>query len=712
MKLRARSLDQTLDHQNIWLWIQACNVRHAERCIATPVASRQSSQVPDWVIDTTAACLVPGSSVDKYVALSYVWPSPAASPADTLLLERATLPDFQTPGFFFDDCVIARIPQIIQDAVRLTQGFGERFIWVDRLCLIQNDNETYIQVQRMHEIYWGAYVTIVAAASGSLYGRLDCLKPATRDWQRNDFPLHANDDSSWSDYHRALMHEHYARLSRSKWGTRGWTYQEKILSRRTVILLDDDLFWDCQCALWDCNGLDPFTDTMNGGGEDGHRHLKMRLTPYTSVDFSLYVELVCPYNARDLSYAQDVVPAFTGVLNTLAPAFPGGFAAGIPLAYMDHMLLWQPRGSVVRREGTTNPSWSWTGWQCEIDPWSLRSGLATVTGQPSALERAGSWSIREAEDRMIIVASPEASWHVAAGQVRAGQIEVQQDGQIWFNFTNIDDSTSLSDPVHFGSVPREISPADTLLLVLTSSAFLWVRAMATAFQEPPEADVRFRRLFSKPPRRARKSPVGGGGLFGQNTVTSPSGVGFGSLSKVSVYEPPFSSSLDSLREGTSLILSDFRGRFAGVVRVLDGQPQGTTVELIALSQGSVQYRDLDAEYEERWRQEGSQGPPLILEAAGPPYPRLCDLLSSAVVPSIMGAGGDPPAPPLPGPLRTDAWTGRTPRVMYPEDDGIFEFYNVLLIQRVGEIAYRRGCGRVPKRMWEENASPSKRLILG
>lgn len=736
MKLRARSLDQALDHQNIWLWIQACNVRHAERCIATPVASRQPSQVPDWVIDTTAACLVAGSSAERYVALSYVWPSDT-SPADTLLLERATLPHFQTPGFFLDDYNVARIPRVIQDAVRLTQGFGERFIWVDRLCLIQNDNETYTQVQQMHEIYWGAYVTIVAAASGSLYGREDWPKPSASDLQKNNFPHHANNDADpgWSAYHLALMNEHYARLSRSKWGTRGWTYQEKILSRRTIILLDDDMFWDCQCALWDCNGLDPFTEETQSPGDsghgDGHHHPRrdLRLTPSTAVDFSLYVELVCPYNGRDLRHAQDIIPAFTGILNTLAPAFPGGFAAAIPLAYLDTMLLWQPRrgAAALRRVGASSPSWSWTGWRCEIDPWSLRSGLAARSGTgagagvepraaPSALQRAaGSWLLWEGVE--CLVASPEASWHVAAGLVRPGRVEVQQDGAVWFRAASSGDGTSAGEAVCLGPVPRDLPPVDTLLFFRTSSASFRVTAKEKAFQEPPEAEVRFRKVLD---RLSRPAPSAAAGLFGSSTALEGTGTGFGSTKttitpKVSVFASFFSTSLEPVDEGTSVILGTTSGRFAGVIRMLDDRAfLGSTVELVALSRGSVRYRDLDAEYEERWRQEILQSPESTFQGhGGLPHPSLRSLLSSSVEPLPVDSGGNPLVSGIifPEVFRPDKTTTGAPRATFLEDDGIYEFFNVLLIERQGQVACRRGCGRVPKSIWEDNALPAQQFIL-
>lgn len=676
--------------------------------------------MPDWVIDTTAACLVPGAAVGRYVALSYVWPSLPASPAETLLLERDSLADFQKPGFLSRDYNISRIPQVIQDAIRLTQGFGERFVWVDRLCLMQNDHETYTQVQRMHEIYWGAYVTIIAAASGSLYGRDNASGgQLSKPDREKDNPLpHNNDTSSWAKYHLDLMHEHYARLSRSKWGSRGWTYQEKILSKRTIVLLDDDIFWDCQCALWDCNGLDPFTETETQTDEEGvHDPVNMRLTPTTSMDFSLYVELVCPYNARDLSYTHDVIPAFTGILNTLAPGFPDGFVAGIPLAYMANMLLWQPRKGAVRRLGSTNPSWSWTGWRCEIDPWSLRSGLSTVTDQPSAIKRAGSWTIRNPVE--CVVVAPEGSWHVAEERTRAGQVEVRQDGTLWLKFAGNNDSSTFSEPISFGTAPRSVPPIDNFLFVQTSQALFNIRTKDTAFQEPSEADLRFRKLIGERPvrrrRQRRTSTFGESSLFGSPAISGAFGAGgfdsatvtIGSITKVSVYESPSSASVQSADGGTSLILNDDGGNFAGVVRLLDDHElPDSTVELIALSLGSVKIRELDAEYEDRWQKTKSQNPELVWREDSPPYSSLSRLLSLDVIPSPLLLSQFSPRP------QTNIVAREAQEDRPTDGDEIYEFYNVLVIERQGDVVYRRGCGRVAKQAWERNAIPGQRFILG
>lgn len=47
-----------------------------------------------------------------------------------------------------------------------------------------------------------------------------------------------------------------------------------------------------------------------------------------------------------------------------------------------------------------------------------------------------------------------------------------------------------------------------------------------------------------------------------------------------------------------------------------------------------------------------------------------------------------------------------------ESEGEYQFYNVLWIERVDGIAYRKAAGRVPKDVWEENCLEPTRVILG
>jgi hypothetical protein len=110
-----------------------------------------------------------------------------------------------------------------------------------------------------------------------------------------------------------------------------------------------------------------------------------RMSSISWPDFSMYIELVSLYNSRDLTYPQDSLPAFSSILNSFARSFPTGFVSGLPRLFLDIVLLWQPFSKAKRRNAKEGgsiapsrhlPSWSWCGWQCPVDPFSLRTGLA------------------------------------------------------------------------------------------------------------------------------------------------------------------------------------------------------------------------------------------------------------------------------------------------------------------------------------------------
>jgi hypothetical protein len=118
--------------------------------------------------------------------------------------------------------------------------------------------------------------------------------------------------------------------------------------------------------------------------------------------------LVCEYNSKELSFAKDVFNAFLGVMITFGQTFDRGILYGLPEMYFDVALLWQPFGELKRRQKETRredyqreehkreynhreerrphyrvdtrkenvmPSWSWMGWQGQLDPRSWACGL-------------------------------------------------------------------------------------------------------------------------------------------------------------------------------------------------------------------------------------------------------------------------------------------------------------------------------------------------
>ncbi|KAF2820547.1 HET-domain-containing protein, partial [Ophiobolus disseminans] len=333
-------------------WIEACNKLHGNACVPEPVPRRPPEDVPLWLIDTDEQRIVPGLSAHRYLALSYVWPesrgsadSAAAPPPRTLLLDNASVADFQQSGFLGSPDTEQRIPAVIRHAIEFTCALGERYLWVDRLCIVQDDvgdGGTLSQVGKMDKIYSGAYLTIIAAATDKMYEKSAAFEGPIYEW-----PMFKTADSRRRmDWREREISARYVMLSRSRWATRGWTYQEQILCKRAVVFIESGFFWDCHCCVWDGVDLFPRQDFE---GIALRADMGQRLNTRSWPDFSLYLDLVCPYNGRQFSYPQDAMLGVTGVLNALDKSFPGGFVYGLPRLFLDHALLWQPFGTGERR---------------------------------------------------------------------------------------------------------------------------------------------------------------------------------------------------------------------------------------------------------------------------------------------------------------------------------------------------------------------------
>jgi heterokaryon incompatibility protein (HET) len=143
-------------------WIQTCENEHQRSCIL------QKAPEVLRVIDVLHHCLAdirpntksmePEELQSQYVALSYVWGNSA-----TIKLGLGNMADFYSPGSL--SLHSATIPQTIRDAMSICAKLGERYLWVDSLCIVQDGGEVQLDISKMHQIFGGAKLTI-AAMSG------------------------------------------------------------------------------------------------------------------------------------------------------------------------------------------------------------------------------------------------------------------------------------------------------------------------------------------------------------------------------------------------------------------------------------------------------------------------------------------------------------------------------------------------------------------
>ncbi|CAI6096098.1 unnamed protein product [Clonostachys chloroleuca] len=109
-------------------------------------------------------CIIDVSSRDHYpqfATLSYVW-----GREPFLRLSRDNLKHLMAPGSLDK----TPPPLTIRDALQICRGLQIQFIWVDSLCIIQDDKSDMIEiVDSMDSIYRQSVITIVAASGANAH---------------------------------------------------------------------------------------------------------------------------------------------------------------------------------------------------------------------------------------------------------------------------------------------------------------------------------------------------------------------------------------------------------------------------------------------------------------------------------------------------------------------------------------------------------------
>jgi len=160
-------------------------------------------------IDVDKNCLTTLQSPDRYIALSYVWGA-----CKTLHTTKNTLGGLMKSGSLL--AAQDQLPAVIKDAMRLTKDLGEHYLWVDCLCIVQDDyTAKQDTINKMNLLYENALLTIIAATGDNADAGLPGVRPNTRV---------LNQESAIITEDLKLIAPHSLKvLERSTWASRAWT---------------------------------------------------------------------------------------------------------------------------------------------------------------------------------------------------------------------------------------------------------------------------------------------------------------------------------------------------------------------------------------------------------------------------------------------------------------------------------------------------------
>jgi Heterokaryon incompatibility protein (HET) len=250
------------------------------------------------------------------------------------------------------------LPKTINDTFDLVRAMNERYLWIDCLCLIQDDVvDVSLGIEQMNSIYQGSYFTIVAASGDDANVGLPRVGS-------NSNICHQTIKDIGPCLRMTVLHSIDWHLRRSVYNKRGWTLQELTLSRRTVIFINDRIYFRCQDANW---SEDTWADKWINWLDADDSNISRIPDPNDGLlhSFWAYQKLCEDYSRRKLRNDGDALRAFAGISRPLASSMETNMIEGLPGFYLDQFLLFISSNGTLRRRPEF-ASFSWAGWQGSV----------------------------------------------------------------------------------------------------------------------------------------------------------------------------------------------------------------------------------------------------------------------------------------------------------------------------------------------------------
>ena len=360
-------------------WLDTCVNSHGSAC--NPPAGADNGWMPTRLLE-----VVPGSDRiylrlqdspaltpspdNRYVALSHCW-GQGGTPFTTT---HSTLPS-RIAGID-----VNTLPQTFQDSVTLTERLGLRYLWIDSLCIIQDDADDWArEAARMASVYRNAH--LVLNASNSEADSLGFLRPRDRpdtvrlppSSQQEKQPLYLRllppTESRWS------APAGQDNLTGEPISSRAWCLQERSLPVRALQYASHQIFWECERMRASEDG-----DAVPQAGGGPLNRLCRTAGSATSVfargsdrepggdrergaSWADWYAMVEDYTARGITKHTDRLPALSGLAQVVAKETGSAYLAGLWKSGLLEGLAWcRSRASGPGLTATPEyvaPSWSW-----------------------------------------------------------------------------------------------------------------------------------------------------------------------------------------------------------------------------------------------------------------------------------------------------------------------------------------------------------------
>ncbi|KAG4434257.1 hypothetical protein IFR05_010247 [Cadophora sp. M221] len=306
----------------------------------------------------------------QYIALSHCW----GDSRPLCLTTKATIDDNKL------EIAGPSLPKTFQNTVQVCRELGIRYLWIDSICIIQDDKIDWMQESaKMAPVYHDSYLTICATSARSDDDGLwpsslerAPIKKVIIQRQSQDFIIYARLKDDLRAVHPEGKFNDKVRPIRdalSPLMTRAWTFQERLISPRLLHFGYGELLWQCpELQTCECCANEESSKSWYMRSCEHERGLLRRALrgENDSMAASSWRWFVQDYSGLQLTFEKDALVALSGVAKMCLKKRPGDrYLAGLWERSLIADLTWIPVSPLsntdLRRRPASfrAPSWSW-----------------------------------------------------------------------------------------------------------------------------------------------------------------------------------------------------------------------------------------------------------------------------------------------------------------------------------------------------------------
>ncbi|WDK18666.1 heterokaryon incompatibility protein [Colletotrichum graminicola] len=306
----------------------------------------------------------PGS----FVALSHCWGSPVDGGGPPMTRRNSI-------GTHIRAIDPATLPRNFKDAITVTLALGFKYIWIDSLCIVQDDGDDWArEAASMKTVYENASLVLATSSSGNVSTAILQDRSPYREGTLS-FDMCGLPSAGAVTYRVIPNHAGWEPVVQGPIDTRAWCFQERLMARRYLSFGTHEMIWECRDgSRCECEYKSVYYDVVSGRLQHNTQSYNIETLMKEGredmilkefAQYAVWARIIRIYSRRQLTHQSDRLVAITAVADRFSEELQDQYLWGLWRRDFLSSLCW-----FAIRPGSIGapslPSWTWASISARI----------------------------------------------------------------------------------------------------------------------------------------------------------------------------------------------------------------------------------------------------------------------------------------------------------------------------------------------------------